>query len=163
GDVEDTGLFLDDGQLGDAAAHDGGPDATRRQGPEEALREVRRAGGLGRGGGQPGQEEEPGQKRRGWDTPGGDHVSAGGTNYTQGEFPAGGPPRQTDDCRDKVTSRGLVPRLRLGTHCLRGSASHDAGECAAVAAPEGEAEPREQRVPRQSLGTRNGRLPPRLA
>jgi hypothetical protein len=44
------------------------------------------------------------------------------------------------------TPRLLVPRLRLGTHCLRGSASPDRILR--------EAEPTGQAVPRRSLGTR---------
>src|SRR5262249_5162598 len=63
-----------------------------------------------------------------------------------------------DFARRKRTNRGgdgftqLVPRLRLGTHCLAGSA------CRGTQRSEGgvivrEAEPRKQCVPRQSLGT----------
>src|SRR5262245_30611551 len=44
----------------------------------------------------------------------------------------------------------LVPRLRLGTHCFGGSASR----MLCGRRENREAEPRRQRVPRRSLGTR---------
>src|SRR5438309_11791089 len=47
---------------------------------------------------------------------------------------------------DKISRKSDNPSITLGTHCCRGSASR--------LCEHGEAEPRGQRVPRQSLGTR---------
>src|SRR5262249_33731799 len=54
--------------------------------------------------------------------------------------------------REALVSTHLVPRLRLGTQCPAGSACREgrfSSEPAKI-----EAEPRRQRVPRRSLGTR---------
>ena len=52
-----------------------------------------------------------------------------------------------------LTGSRLVPRLRLGTHCPRGSASQTREECEIDSTTAGiEAEPHEQRVPRPEPG-----------